>query len=75
MTGADGKPSPPKPFSESIVETAFALSQEWNMTPFEILQQDIDNFIMLANYLIRLGRSTENEATKTSMKNDGFWDF
>lgn len=51
------------------------LSKEWNMTPFEMLQQDIDDFIMLVNYFINIGKTASNDAVVTSCKNDGFWDF
>lgn len=40
-------------------------AEKWNVTPFEILNQDIDDFILIANYMIDLGGS---ESTATEVK-------
>jgi len=53
------------------------------MTPFEVLQQDIDDFILIANYLISLSER-DNEETKQTSQNTNvtekendrqFWSF
>ena len=36
-------------------------AEKWHVTPFEILQQDIDDFILIANQMIELGQKEEKE--------------
>lgn len=51
------------------------LSEKWGMTPFEVMKQDIDDFILFANYLINSSTNKEQNDFEPTKKNDGFWDF
>lgn len=56
------------------------LSKLFNLSPFEVLKQDKDEVIMLINYFIEKGDTTNYVAPKevTNAKtsaSDGFWDF
>ena len=78
MTGDE---NPPKPFSQSIIEVVINLAQKWNISPFEILNKDIDDFILIINSLILENSQSANnnytkvENNKAVTKNDGFWDM
>ena len=57
---------PPKTISEELTEIAIYFAGMWNESPFEILQKDIDDFILLVNHHIKMGRKTKKStATKT----------
>jgi hypothetical protein len=43
------------------------------MNPFDLFAQDVDEMIMLINYLVELGEGTP--AKKETKRNDGFWDM
>lgn len=74
-----GEEIPPKPLSESITELAIYFAEKWNISPFEVLGIDIDDFILTANTLIlqnEKGSSQyKNENNKSAAKSDGFWDM
>jgi hypothetical protein len=38
-------------------------AERWNSNPFEVLNQDIDDFILIANSLIRKNNKTEAKST------------
>lgn len=71
MKGAADTTSPPKKFSESLVEIVVLFAEKWHCTPFEVLEQDIDDFIIVANYIISLGKtSNEHSTTKNVNKKE-----
>jgi hypothetical protein len=44
------------------------------MTPFDVLQKDIDEFILLCNYLVNLGGDKTPEATLDEREESAaFW--
>ena len=70
----EGESPFPKPFSENLLEIVMIYAERWNISPFVVLKQDIDDFILIANYLIDLSKNKE-QYIKPTKKNDGFWDF
>lgn len=62
------------------MQTTFILSGNFNVTPFEIMRQDIEEVIMIINYLAEIGSENKqgnaiNYTNTTSEKeNDkSFW--
>lgn len=52
------------------------VGKTFNLSPFNVLQQDKDDVIMLINYFIEKGEiEDESEDDEPSTKYDGFWDF
>lgn len=46
------------------------------MTPFDMFGQDVDDVIMLLNYLLDLGAEANQKEQRTApARDDGFWDF
>ena len=43
-------------------------AEKWHCTPFEVLDKDIDDFITVANYIISLGKTSNDHNTKTKTK-------
>ena len=60
-----------------LMKTTMTLSQQLNISPFEIFDRDCDEVIMLINFYIKLGENKESnkETIVKPSKNDGFWDF
>ncbi len=56
------------------MKTTMTLSQNLNVSPFEILDRDIDDVILIINFYIALG-SVQTESEVKPSHNDGFWDF
>lgn len=53
------------------------LSANLNITPFEILDRDTDDVIMIINFYIELGetKADESENYKAVKRYDDFWDM
>lgn len=49
------------------MKTTFILAGNFNVTPFEIMRQDIDEVIMVINYLVVSGRESKRDTTKPTM--------
>lgn len=47
-----GENTPPKPLSVSLSEITVLFAEKWGSTPFAVLNQDIDDFILIANSMI-----------------------
>ena len=62
-----------------MTEIAFSFAERWGVSPFEILEKDIDDFILIANQIIRkqdtVERTDDYTEAAASRKDDGFWDF
>lgn len=43
-------------------------AEKWHTAPFDVLEKDIDDFILVANYMIGLGKESKNE-NKSISKN------
>ena len=39
-------------------------AERWKMTPFEVFEKDIDDFIILSNYLLSLDAEPQPKAEK-----------
>lgn len=46
------------------MKSTFILAKNFNVTPFEIMAQDIDEVILVLNYLIESGKESRQEATE-----------
>lgn len=60
------------------MQTTFILAGNFNVTPFEIMRQDLDEVIMIINYLTESGRSRKRDqipvSTMTEKEQDkSFW--
>lgn len=58
------------------------LAEKWNITPFDVLEKDIDDFILIVNNSLREGGANAETVSETtenkkvvSNKYDGFWDM
>lgn len=51
------------------------VSKVHNLNVFDVLKEDKNYVIMLINYFIEKGQTTETETDKPSHVDDGFWDF
>jgi len=47
------------------MKTTFILAQHFNVTPFEIMAQEIDAVIMVVNYLIDSGNASDKNVNNT----------
>ena len=45
------------------------------MSPFQTLDADIDDFILLLNYYLSKAKKPEIKKEEPKQKKDGFWDF
>ena len=61
-----------------MTDIVVLFADKWNISPFEVMERDIDDFFLIANSIINKNNSA-NKAVKhkqvKSSKNDGFWDF
>lgn len=57
------------------MKTTVTLAGNYKITPFEVMAQDTDEVIMLINYLLDLGRSSEEDTAPVKKQKDRFWDF
>lgn len=57
------------------MKTTITLAGNYNVHPFELFAQDVDEMIMLINYLIALGDNTPAKTETKAKRNDGFWDM
>lgn len=61
------------------MDTTAQLARIYGTTPFNVLEQEADNVIMVINYLIEKAEKKpakpKRENKPISNKNDGFWDF
>lgn len=57
------------------MKTTMTLSQNLSISPFEILDRDVDEVILIINFYIELGAESKNIKSTQSYENDGFWDF
>lgn len=64
MRGVGDTVSPPKPFSDNLIDIIMLFSERWNMSPFDVLEKDIDDFIVISNYLMSMDIETEEKTTK-----------
>ena len=60
------------------MKTTFILAGNFGVTPFEIMRQDLDEVILIVNYLSESGRSEaaagNNKSTITEKEQDkNFW--
>ena len=62
------------------MQVTFILAGNFNVTPFEIMRQDVDEVIMIINYLAEIGSESKqgnsiNATTATSEKEQdkSFW--
>lgn len=54
------------------------LSQNLGINPFDVLDRDIDDVILVINFYLEMGNKSENKnkvETKQPHSNDGFWDM
>ena len=65
-----GEEIPPKPVSETFSEIVILFAEKWNTTPFDVLSQDIDDFILVVNAMISKGQSKPIANTKTQNKEE-----
>ncbi len=64
----------PKTITEQIFEIILIIAERWKMTPFQILNTDIDQFILLCNYLINLGgEATPQKTLNEREESAAFW--
>ena len=70
--------------SESLSLYALRMANTWSVSPFEIFNKDVDDFILVINTLfIYNEEEREKEKRESGIKtennksgiNDGFWDF
>ena len=47
------------------MQTTFILAGNFGVTPFEIMRQDLDEVIMIVNYLAESGKASKQEDIKT----------
>jgi hypothetical protein len=47
------------------MQTTFILAGNFGVTPFEIMHQDLDEVIMIVNYLSEGGKANKKEDMKT----------
>ena len=64
MKGAGESVSPPKPFSENLIDIIMIFAERWNMTPFDVMEKDIDDFIIISNYLISQNEEPKEKSIK-----------
>jgi len=64
-----------------MTEIVMLFAEKWNISPFEVLEKDIDDFILIANGLIERNK-TENHAANDAAQNKAvsrekydFWDM
>ena len=59
------------------MKTTFILAGNFGVTPFEIMRQDIDEVIMVINYLVDSGRASKQEPTNNALtekeQDKSFW--
>ena len=58
-----------------MTEIAVLFAEKWQTTPFDVLAQDVDDFFMIANSLIKKTTHANNTPKKAPKKDDGFWDM
>jgi len=59
-----------------LLKTTITISGNYNTTPFAMFEQDVDEMIMLVNYLLDLGANAQQKEQGTApARDDGFWDF
>jgi hypothetical protein len=47
------------------MQTTFILAGNFGVTPFEIMRQDLDEVIMIVNYLAESGKASKQDDIKT----------
>ena len=47
------------------MQTTFILAGNFGVTPFEIMRQDLDEVIMIVNYLAESGKASKQDGIKT----------
>lgn len=57
------------------MRTTITIATNLNTNPFDVLNQDTDDVIMLINFYLMLGNEKETHEIQPSRKNDGFWDM
>lgn len=60
-------------FSVFLEETVFLLADKWRISPFEILEKDIDDLFFVLEHIYR--KQENNDPKPAERQNDGFWDF
>ena len=60
------------------MQTTFILAGNFNVTPFEIMRQDIEEVIMIINYLADKGKTSKaefnaNNVLKEKEQDKNFW--
>lgn len=61
------------------MQTTFILAGNFGVTPFEIMRQDLDEVIMIVNYLAKSGKASKQDEIKTKSilndkeKDQSFW--
>jgi len=63
-----------------LTETVVLFAEKWNLSPFDVLQKDIDDFILIVNYFIEKGGDSSSngeqpKATYQQKRKDDFWDM
>lgn len=48
------------------MQTTFILAGNFGVTPFEIMRQDLDEVIMIVNYLAESGKASKQDGIKTN---------
>lgn len=43
------------------MEIVVLFAEKWHTAPFGVLEKDIDDFILVANYMIGLGKESESK--------------
>ena len=70
MKGVGETVSPPKPFSENLIDIIMLFSERWNISPFDVLQKDVDDFIIISNYLMSMDIPKEEKTKKNITKKE-----
>lgn len=53
-----------------LTEIAVIFAEKWHTSPFDVLEKDIDDFILIANILINKQTATKSEKTKNPKKEE-----
>lgn len=61
------------------MKTTMTLSQSLGINPFDVLDRDIDDVILIINFYLAMGKEEPSQKTNVETKqphsNDGFWDM
>lgn len=60
-----------------LIQLTITISNEFGMSPFDVLKQQADDVLMFVNYFIdsRKNKNMKQNVNPRGHHNDGFWDF